>query len=92
MYVQEFMPKGGSRRGRYVRNRRLVQAARIVSTANVIMLVHVLMLRWQRLGLLVVVSIVEVMITAHVVQPGLTVSGPLFVHFVQFVDAFFQRR
>lgn len=89
MYVQELMPKGGSRRGRHVRYRGLVQAARIVSTANVIMLVHVLMLRWQRLGLLDVVPIVEVMITANVVQPGLTVSGPLFVHFVQFVDPFF---
>lgn len=57
-----------------------------------IVLVHVLMLRWQRLGLLDVVPIVEVMITANVVQSGLTVSGPLFVHFVQFVDSFFQRR
>lgn len=56
-----------------------------------IMLVHVLKLRGQRLCLLVVVvPIVEVMITtAYVVQPGLTVSGPLFVHFVQLVDSLF---
>lgn len=91
MYVQfqEFVPKGGRRRGRHVRYRRLVKAARIVCTANVIMLVHVLKLRWQRLCLLIVVPIIEVMITAYVIQPGLTVSGPLFVHFVQLVDPFF---
>lgn len=85
------MTKGGRRRGRHVRYRRLVQAPGIVSTANVIMLVHVLKLRGQRLCLLVVVvPIVEVMITtAYVVQPGLTVSGPLFVHFVQLVDPLF---
>lgn len=84
------MPKGGRRRGRHIRYRRLVQAPGIVSTANVIMLVHVLKLRGQRLCLLVVVvPIVEVMITAYVVQPGLTVSGPLFVHFVQLVDSLF---
>lgn len=54
-----------------------------------IMLVDVLKLWWQRLRLLVVVPIVEMMITAYVVQPGLTGSGPLFVHLVQLVDPFF---
>lgn len=38
-----------------------------------------------------VVPFIEVMITASVVvQSGLTVSGPLFVHFVQLVDSLFQ--
>lgn len=89
------MPKGGRRRGRHVRYRRLVQATRVVvSTTNVIVTsVHVLKLKlWQRLCRLDVVPIVvEVVLIASVVQPCLTVSGPLFVHFVQLVDALFQR-
>lgn len=91
---KEFMPKGGRRRRRHVRYRRLVQAARVVSATNVIVTsVDVLKLRWQRLRLLDVVPFVEVVITTSVVvQPCLTVSGPLFVHFVQLVDALFKRR
>lgn len=41
--------------------------------------------------LLNVVPFVKVMLIASVVQPCLTVSGPLFVHFVQLVDPFFER-
>lgn len=47
---------------------------------------------WQRLHRLDVVPfVVEVVLIASVVQPCLTVSGPLFVHFVQLVNPLFQR-
>lgn len=42
--------------------------------------------------MMVMVPFAEVMLTEGIVKSSLAVSGPLFVHFIQPIDAFFQRR